>query len=65
MIETTSKPFTGIELQHEAAQRICEEIKDMTPEEELAYWDKQTQALLKWQQELREQQANPDQRLSC
>ncbi len=32
------KPFDCVEMKREGARRIYEETKDMTKEEELAYW---------------------------
>ena len=37
-MKKTRKSFDCVEMMHEAALRIYEETKDMTEEEELAYW---------------------------
>ena len=36
-----TKTFDCVEMMHRGALRIHEEVKDMTVEEELAYWRKQ------------------------
>ncbi len=41
---TTKKSFDCVEMMHEGALRIFEETKDMTKEEELAYWRERTEA---------------------
>ena len=46
--------FDAVALQHEGAQRIYEETKDMTLEQELAYWRVHADALLEEQRTLRE-----------
>jgi hypothetical protein len=46
--------FDAVALQHEGAQRIYEETKDMTLEQELAYWRTHADALLEEQRALRE-----------
>ena len=33
-----TKTFDCVEMKRRGAQRICEATKDMTPEQELAYW---------------------------
>jgi hypothetical protein len=51
------KTFDCVESKHEAARRIYEETKDMTVEEEVAYWAKGTEELLRRQEELRQKRA--------
>jgi hypothetical protein len=46
--------FDAVEMQHEGARRIYEETKDMTPEQELAYWQAHTEALLQEQRALQQ-----------
>ncbi|NER39868.1 MAG: hypothetical protein F6J93_39035 [Oscillatoria sp. SIO1A7] len=46
-----AKRFDCIEMKRRGAERIYEKIKDMTPEEELAYWSKSSQ---EFQQQLLE-----------
>ncbi len=38
-MKKTKKSFDCVEMMHEGALRIYEETKDMTKEEELAYWE--------------------------
>jgi hypothetical protein len=51
------KGFDCIKSKHEAARRIYEETKGMTIEEEVAYWAKGTEDLLRRQAELRRKRA--------
>ena len=44
--------FDAVALQEHGAQRIFEETKDLTPEEEQAYWDRETEAVLAEQRAL-------------
>ena len=44
--------FDAVALQHEGAQRIYEETKDMTLEQELAYWRAHTEVLIQEQRAL-------------
>ena len=56
------KGFDCIRMQDEAALAIYEEIKDMTPDEKLAYWAEQTRLMREEQQRHRakhETQAQP------
>jgi hypothetical protein len=46
--------FDAVEMQHEGGRRIYEEIKDMTTEQELAYWRERTDALLQEQRALQQ-----------
>ncbi len=41
---TKKKRFDCVEMMHEGALRIYEETKDMTKEEELAYWHERAEA---------------------
>ena len=45
--------FDSVALQHEGARAIYEETKDMTPEQQLAYWQERTDALLEEQRRLK------------
>ena len=47
------KPFDAIDMQDKAAPEIYEIIKDMTPEEQLAYRQEQTEALIRDQEAAR------------
>ena len=49
--------FDAVALQHEGGRRIFEATKDMTEEQELAYWKERSEALLERQRELRRQAA--------
>jgi len=42
-MKKTKKSFDCVEMMHEGALRIYEETKDMTEEEELAYWRRQNE----------------------
>jgi len=42
-MKKTKKSFDCVEMMHEGALRIYEETKDMTQEEELAYWQRQNE----------------------
>ena len=37
-MKTTKKTFDCVEMMHQGARRIYEETKDMSVEEELAFW---------------------------
>ena len=39
-MKKTKKRFDCVEMMHEGALRIYEETKDMTKEQELAYWQR-------------------------
>jgi hypothetical protein len=39
------KSFDCVEMMHEASLRIYEETKDMSEEEELAYWERKNQEM--------------------
>ncbi len=43
-MKKTEKSFDCVEMMHEGALRIYEETKDMTREEELAYWQRCNEA---------------------
>lgn len=44
-MKTKKKSFDCVEMMHEGALRIYEETKDMTEEEELAYWERKNQEM--------------------
>ncbi len=46
------KAFDCVELQHRAGEAIYEKTKDMTREEELAYWAERSAELRREQEEL-------------
>lgn len=41
------KTFDCVEMKRKAQERIFEEIKDLTPEEELRYWQEREKAFFK------------------
>ena len=45
------KTFDCVEMMHQGAERVRQEIRGMTQEEELAYWRQQTEALRQLQRE--------------
>ena len=49
------KEFDCVEMQHKAGEQIYEETKDMTPEEELAYWEEQNRLFEERMRNLRAQ----------
>ncbi len=51
------KRFDCVEMQHRGGDAIYEIIKNMTREEEVAYWAERTAALRRKQEELRRQRA--------
>ncbi len=44
------KTFDAVEMKRAGAARVHEQIKDMTPEEKLAFWQQRTATLRKRQQ---------------
>lgn len=54
---TMKKSFDCVEMMHEGALRIYEETKDMTKEEELAYWCERAEAARREHPRLRELEA--------
>ncbi len=48
------KSFNCVEMMHEGALRIYEKTKDMTKEEELAYWRERAEAARREHPRLRE-----------
>ena len=50
----TKKSFDCVEMMHEGALRIYEETKNMTEEEELAYWRERSEAARREHPRLRE-----------
>ncbi len=53
-MKKTSKSFDCVEMMHEGALRIHEETKEMTKEEELAYWRRKDEAARREHPRLRE-----------
>jgi hypothetical protein len=51
---TKKKSFDCVEMMHEGALRIYEKTKDMTKEEELAYWRERAEAARREHPRLRE-----------
>ena len=54
---TKPKKFDCVRMKHEGARRIQQELAGMTLEQQLAYWDREYQELLKEQEELRRRRA--------
>ena len=54
MKKTTKKRFDCVEMMDEAALRIYEETKDMTKEQELAYWQRKNDEARKKYPRMRE-----------
>ena len=52
MVPKRKKAFHCVELQHRAGEAIYEKTKDMTREEELAYWAERSAELRREQEEL-------------
>ncbi len=52
-----NKAFDCVELQHRGAALVQEQLKGLTPEEQLEFWRKQTEALRQQQQIAREKAA--------
>lgn len=50
----TKKAFDCVEMMHEGGLRIYEETKDMTVEEELAYWRRKEEEIRKKYPRMRE-----------
>jgi len=53
-MKTKKKDFDCVEMMHEGALRIYEKTKDMTREEELAYWRERDEAARREHPRLRE-----------
>lgn len=51
------KAFDCIELQDRAAERIYEQIKDMTIDEQIAFWEERAQALRARREAARQERA--------
>jgi hypothetical protein len=49
-MKTKTKTFDAVEMKRRGAERSHEQTKDMTPEEQLAFWRQRTEALRKRQQ---------------
>jgi hypothetical protein len=54
-----AKDFDCVEMKRLASQRIYEATKDMTPEQELAYWQEQSRQFREEQEHLSEQSKRP------
>jgi hypothetical protein len=52
MRKIKNKKFDCVEMMHRGAERIREITKDMTEEEELAYWRARTQELIERKKQL-------------
>lgn len=52
-MKKTKKSFDCVEMMHEGALRIYEETKDMTKEQELAYWQRKNEEARKKHPRLR------------
>lgn len=48
-----TKTFDCVEMMHRGADKIMEEIKGMTREQQLAYWETETEELRKLQSRLK------------
>lgn len=55
-MKTTKKSFDCVEMMHEGALRIYEETKDMTEQEELAYWARKNEEMRQRHPRLREKE---------
>jgi hypothetical protein len=44
----SKKAFDCVEMQHEGGKRIYEAVKDMTFEQEVAYWRKRNASMRRW-----------------
>jgi hypothetical protein len=44
-----AKTFDCVEMKHQGAERVREQTKDMTPEQELAFWQERSHILLQRQ----------------
>jgi hypothetical protein len=53
-MKKTKKTFDCVEMMHEGALRIYEETKDMTREQELAYWQRKNDEARKNYPQMRE-----------
>ena len=51
-MKTKPKAFDCVRMKHEGARRVQETIKGMTVEEELAYWRKRHEEMVRKKQEL-------------
>ncbi len=47
------KEFDCVEMMHQGAEKVLEEIKDMTLEQEVEYWKRRTEELRAHQKQLR------------
>ena len=51
-----TKPFDCVEMQHHGAKKIREQIDNMTPEQESAFWQERSRILRQCQEALRKAQ---------
>ena len=49
-----AKTFNCIQMKREGAERLWNKLSQMTPEQELAFWQKQTKALKEQQKLIKE-----------
>jgi len=49
-----NKPFNCVEMMHQGAEKVYQEVKGMTMEQELAYWKQQTDTLRQLKREAEE-----------
>jgi len=47
-----TKKFDCVEMKHKGAQRLLKKLSELTPEQELEFWQKRTEALLKTRQKI-------------
>ncbi len=52
-----NKKFDCVEMKHKAAQKIRKETKDFSLEEELSFWNKQTNLLRKLKKQIHKSQS--------
>ena len=53
------KTFDALEMKRQGAERVYEIVKDMTPEQELAFWQQQAEELRQLQEDLRAGRVTP------
>jgi hypothetical protein len=47
-----NKPFDCVEMKHQGSERIRQETKNMSVDEEIAYWKEKTEKLSKYKKQL-------------
>jgi hypothetical protein len=47
-----NKPFDCVEMKHQGSDRIRQETKNMSVDEEIAYWKEKTEKLSKYKKQL-------------